>query len=512
MRKKVVEALAISVLLLSLCFVLGAETANAETNKQPKHIHLSWANDDTASSIAVTWRTDEKVTNSRIYYDESSQEGVIEDYKYSKKASDIVATNGEYIHEVALTSLTPGEKYHFICGSEEGGYSSEYSFNLPSQDMENLRFVMGGDSRSRPSEREDINRAMAKTNPLFAVHTGDFVSQGADQSLWDEWFNAMQSQWITPDGSLIPIVPARGNHELVGYENEGISPHYFEQFTLPNNEKWYSLNFGDNLLHIVTLDLLSEDSAGPEEQVEWLKQDLKEHSSYKWTIVSFHAPPFASGEYHESNKSAKETYSPIFDNYNVDIVVNGHSHIYARIGPLSKVGSEWKLDIGDEDGTVYYISGGWGAPMYPISPRWWTVNAFTERTHFISAEIVKENFLLLKTMDENRKVLDAYFRLEGKMPKIKENILTEIINTQDYSLHQSMLRESVLTENVATLQKKLEDKEWQIFSQKTELNDLKNEKSQLEDSKSQLKSQLTIGLVIGVIAAFIVGFFLSRKL
>ena len=145
-----------------------------------------------------------------------------------------------------------------------------------------------------------------------------------------------------------PLWPATGNHE---YENSArqrdhLIP-YFDFFNLPTNgeaggvpsgkEAYYSYDYGN--IHFIALDSYIiennqyrlSDLAGP--QAQWLVQDLAANTK-EWTIVYFHHPPFTMGSHNSDNETElrliRENIVPILDQYDVDLVLSGHSHSYER--------------------------------------------------------------------------------------------------------------------------------------------------------------------------------------
>lgn len=69
--------------------------------------------------------------------------------------------------------------------------------------------------------------------------------------------------------------------------------------------------------------------------LQWLQQDLQANTK-PWTVVYFHQPPYTDGS-HDSGafwevyvKAMRENFAPIWEQYGVDIVLTGHSHVYER--------------------------------------------------------------------------------------------------------------------------------------------------------------------------------------
>ena len=126
---------------------------------------------------------------------------------------------------------------------------------------------------------------------------------------------------------------------------------YLDILTLPANgelggkpsgtEQYYSFDYGN--VHVISLD--SQLSARDEQQRltmrKWLVSDLL-NNGLDWTIIIFHHPVYTKGSHDSDTKPAsqlgidqpivdlREEFTPIFENYGVDLVFSGHSHSYER--------------------------------------------------------------------------------------------------------------------------------------------------------------------------------------
>jgi len=84
------------------------------------------------------------------------------------------------------------------------------------------------------------------------------------------------------------------------------------------------------------------------DQKIWLENDLK-NNKQKWTIVSMH-----KGIYQQGGKSSYfDAWASTLDSYQVDMVLNGHDHVYVRTYPM-------KNDQRTAGGTIYLQTGGSG--------------------------------------------------------------------------------------------------------------------------------------------------------
>jgi len=398
--------------LLLVAFVIltcfNITSVSAQAVDPPEGIHLTWQSNDTAHTITITWKTVMENAGDVVKY--GTEPGGY--------GSTVVWSNntypgaGGYIHDVELTGLSPNTIYYFICGGENGGWSEERSFRTAPGTSTNIRFVAGGDSRHGgdwPGPRDSISREMAKFNPSFVLFTGDFVQQGNYQWEWDNWFAAVQEYWVDNDNLTIPIIPCIGNHELYG-DPSGVA--YYEQFSLPGNEQWYSFDWGPNL-HIIVLN--SEVSITGE-QLDWLESDLAEYEDCLWKVAIFHKPAFSGGS-HGSTVSIQRDWVPLFDKYHVDLVISGHDHDYERTYPINYTISENTPMSSPENGTVYIVSGGWGAPLYSGSPVWWTAYGPDSRYNFCVLDVFENGLLRLSAVDGNGNVFDE-FSIQKTVPEV----------------------------------------------------------------------------------------------
>ncbi|MFQ6041151.1 MAG: metallophosphoesterase [Candidatus Poribacteria bacterium] len=93
-------------------------------------------------------------------------------------------------------------------------------------------------------------------------------------------------------------------------------------------------------------------------QYRFLKETLAS-SKATWKFVYFHHPPYSSSS-HGSDLRIQKAWQALFEEYDVDIVFNGHDHTYER---------------GLVNGVYYVVTGGGGAPNYYMTNSPWTIYA-----------------------------------------------------------------------------------------------------------------------------------------
>ncbi|MBM76574.1 MAG: hypothetical protein CMK59_14295 [Proteobacteria bacterium] len=345
---------------------LGAEPT-------PFHVHLGWPSKDLSRSASFLWRTDVDTLASQVQigeedsFPENAQ--TIDGYSFLFGGGEI----GEgffRMHETRFCNgLTPDTAYSYRVGTQ-GAWSETFTFRTPKAPDDQVEFRIGlaGDSRGAYGTWNQIITSMEEENVDLILFSGDMVELGANQNEWNEWFDASSDVL-----ARIPFLAAHGNHEF-------LAQNYFAQFGFPNNEEWYSVEYG-SLLAISLNDTVRDSNQISTDQVSFLNEELSS-SEAKWKFAFHHQPAFSTCTRHGSDLDVREAWTPVFDEYKVDLVLAGHNHIYERSVPI-RAAQERPMG----EGTLYVVSGGAGAPLYVESDSEWFGNVANPTEHYIIADI-----------------------------------------------------------------------------------------------------------------------------
>lgn len=320
-------------LLVSSSF---SQTKNDESTPEGLHIP-PYLQNVTQKSIVIMWETLEQVIG-EVSYGESE-----------KMEKSIKETEPVKIHEIEISGLEPGKKYHYQVKYGNVKLKPSTFKTAPPDGVNKLRLIVYGDTRSQPDIHRRMVERINEEKPDLIINTGDLVSSGIYYEQWKPQF-FMPLSLVS---SHTPFYTCLGNHE-------GNSKHYFNYMSLPGNEVFYSFDYAN--VHFIVLDSTSSytpyDERSP--QYLWLIDDLKAQKGDKWIVVFFHAPLFRS---HPTRGIEPQRYiwQPIFDKYGVDLVLNGHDHHYMRTYPIGSVGTDIRK------GVTHIITGGGGAPLYDIA-------------------------------------------------------------------------------------------------------------------------------------------------
>lgn len=373
---------------------------------------------DPATSMAVTWRTDTTVNESvaqispnipTVFLADSS---VTVSGKYEEVAGDGVVAR---FHSVTFTGLSPETCYAYRVGS--GTAASEwFTFTTASVSSKPFTFLYFGDSQiGNNSLYSRVIRQAYRSVPdaTLLLYAGDLVDGGSGSTLlddeWGEWYEA--AGFITAE---IPVLATPGNHEYYNPADRSkreLNKYWRAGFTLPSNgpegleETAYSFDYQGVRFITVNSEEMLRNEVYAMKQADWVEGLLKDNPC-KWTIITFHHPLFSTSA-RRDNKVVRELLKPLFDRYDVDMVLNGHDHTYAR-GMVMADGEEMKSG---RAGTVYVVSVSGTKQYKQDATRWWDVGLTNTQTWQVINVDGKE--LTYKAFDASGALVDHLILKKG---------------------------------------------------------------------------------------------------
>jgi hypothetical protein len=156
--------------------------------------------------------------------------------------------------------------------------------------------------------------------------------------------------------------PVPGNHD---YHTSGAAGYYtyFGAAASPLDapctsdcQGYYSYDLG--AWHIIALNSEIDHDAGSAQE-QWLRADLAAHQS-SCTLAYWHKPRFSSGK-HGNRTSVQALWDALYE-YEADVVLNGHDHLYERFAPQDPNGQ-----ADPSRGIREFVVGTGGTNLYPFS-------------------------------------------------------------------------------------------------------------------------------------------------
>ncbi|HJT85035.1 MAG TPA: metallophosphoesterase family protein, partial [Nitrososphaeraceae archaeon] len=179
-----------------------------------------------------------------------------------------------------------------------------------------------------------------------------------------------------------------------------------ERFPLIDLEKFLKQN-SVNMEIPLLKELETSDAQVPafdvdENQYKFVIDDLEKASKNKnvdWIFIMFHKPMYSPLSKQVEEYIVRDKYQPLFDKYDVDLVISGHNHIYSRTLPLSFN----KIDISEPivdkksssnsvfsnpNGTTFLVVGTGGDELYRITEKpYYIANQYNEGFGFVDLNI-----------------------------------------------------------------------------------------------------------------------------
>ncbi|XP_066494694.1 acid phosphatase type 7-like [Tiliqua scincoides] len=347
-----------------------------------------------------------------------------------------------FIHRVTLRDLSPGQRYAYRCGSQQG-WSDTFSFQTLRNGSDwSPRFVIYGDMglvnpQSLPRLINDTENGMYDV----LLHVGDFAYDlhSDDAQVGDAFMRA-----IEPVAALLPYMTCPGNHE----EKYNFS-NYRARFSMPGDTEglWYSWDIGPAHIIAFSTEVYFFLEYGPQlvpKQFQWLERDLQEatrperRKERPWIITMGHRPMYCSNNDLDDCTNyasrVREGLCPhrygledLFYRYGVDLELWAHEHSYERLWPVYNYkvyNGSTKAPYTNPRAPVHIITGSAGCkerltPFVP-DPRKWSAVRF-EDYGYARMQIHNKTHIWLEQVsdDQNGKVLDGIWLIkERRGPKV----------------------------------------------------------------------------------------------
>lgn len=192
----------------------------------PDRIVLTWTG-DTATTQAVTWRTDGSVMRAVAEVAIANDNGrALQATRVSAHTEDFTSDLGEaHYHSVNFTGLQPDTLYAYRVG-DGVNWSEWFHFRTASREAKPFTFVYFGDAQNDIKMHwSRVFREAFRDAPraAFTLHAGDLINNDDSDAQWGEWFGA--PAWVN---GTIPVIATPGNHE---YFNKDSGPEADRRWT-----------------------------------------------------------------------------------------------------------------------------------------------------------------------------------------------------------------------------------------------------------------------------------------
>jgi len=290
----------------------------------------------------------------------------------------------DHQHKYQITGLTPGTKYYYKVSCNGSDFESDFIAGANDSDTA-FTFYAYGDTRSQPAEHDGVAEQILTeisndpASQTFIVNSGDLVANGDDEYDWDNQFFSPQYTHINEMLSRLPYLSAVGNHEGNGILFAKYFP--YPMFAGTGVDAYYSFDYAN--VHFIVIDQFVNYSSGST-QYNWIVNDLQ-NTTKPWKIAMFHKPGWSAGG-HDNNTDVQNILQPLFEQYGVSLVLNGHNHYYSR-AVVNNI--------------QHITTGGGGAPLYPPSATYPDIVTVDQSYHFLKISITDDQNMTIKAIRQD---------------------------------------------------------------------------------------------------------------
>jgi hypothetical protein len=360
-------------------------------------MHISWS--------AGAYQTAANVPSPMVRWGRTHEYGHV-----ASAASDLVptpvnapASNTDltaYQHAL-LTRLDPDTTYHYSVSNDGINWGPDTTFRTGKAGVVDFRFCATGDEDTFTTSSRPVMQSIASFDPDFTIVAGD-LSYAADDGTykgtgvpepynpiaWDEYFGLLGPS----AAQSIPWMVGMGNHDVEPLTDDGFAgiltrfPHLgANAATAGSGSKVVqSFKYGNVAIiglddsDVSALDTVNNGYTGGQ-QTTWLTEQLTKYrdprSGVDFIVVFFHHCPYCSGG-PCSDGGDRYAWQPIFDRFDVDLVINGHNHLYERVYPMRNNVVQAHVAPGGKiaptlQGTTYICTGGGGAGLAASATSGW---------------------------------------------------------------------------------------------------------------------------------------------
>lgn len=296
-------------------------------------------------------------------------------------------------NKAQANGLTPNTTYSYRVG-KPGAWSETGTFKTAKDNKDHFSFIYITDPQANDDEMFNVAQTNAHTaqnmypDASFWVNCGDLVeSTGGDNSEWEyeQFFETQQDIFLNK-----PLAPIGGNHD--DSPNRNFTHHFntdsigFDYERAPVPGSVYSFVYGDALFLALNLEVYYSRTY-TRNLSNWMRNQINANPDIKWRIAMIHRPVYTGGSHQPEPDLTmiRNAMAPIFDELKIDLVLQGHDHVYEVIGPVKgnklvpnavtnqqSVGVDrWTNLTGKsggifnvKDGTLYFLNGHGGTKEY----------------------------------------------------------------------------------------------------------------------------------------------------
>lgn len=340
--KKIISIVLSITMMLNLGAVSFAEfSAPKLTEEEWNTLYYSLIEDNTLpllnvgadeTQVSLCWHADKNTAKAQVMLAKSEDMADAQTFYGHKTAAE---NDEQLVCRVTVTGLEENTTYYYKWYTDNG-WSDAKKFETKSF-SDHKALIVGdiqigeideGDCSTQIKDGRSWNNVLAtalENNPdiSYLVTPGDNTSTG---STAEEWQTLMMPEAVRS----LPMAMAIGNHDKKGmtydYYTNMPNEYYGKHFEGLDRDFWF--RYGD-VLYLV----FNSTSGNAPDHMAFAKEAVELNQDAKWRIGVVHHGIYGAGDAigdTETELLLTTIFAPIFESYDVDLVITGHTHSQGR--------------------------------------------------------------------------------------------------------------------------------------------------------------------------------------
>ncbi len=402
------------------------------TDKTPSQLNVHMG-DDPSTSVNVTYTTlaeCHSVVTVRKQGSSNSQTFV---------GAGAFAQANKYFHSIKVTGLEPNTTYEYTVGEGSDTYDGKFKTAPAKGSTESFKFAYLADTQvSNASNAKALGATLAEVNKIqdldFVYLAGDVTDTSTNENQW-QWLFENDGAYPTGGKDMFAnntIAVVQGNHD-----NNVMYRHINAPAQAGNIV--YTFDYGPAKFIMLNLESAKNDADARAKQEATLREAVAQaKADGQWTIVGFHKSLYTGASHITDSDiiAARKFWCPILAQLDVDMVLQGHDHVYSR-GFVTESGEKAERVV-NAQGEVQNPS---NAPLYMVGGHAGGLKWYSKKNY---------------TVSEGDPLMSGYSFLDvnstdtGSDVK-KEQVIVEIEVSQDkFTLNTYMFKYDTNTDTITT--------------------------------------------------------------
>lgn len=320
------------------------------------------------------------------------------------------AVSDLYTNKVIVTDLKQSTEYVYRLGDgSEENWSPVYEFTTNGTDffsclvVGDVQIGAGNTSTDILGWQDTMTQAVEEfPEASLLLSLGDQVETSSNETEFTGFFSPKELR-------SLPVAPLLGNHDngSVNYGYHFNLPNLSSEYGITNpGSSDYYFTYGNTL--VMVLNSNNTSCAGHE---AFIQETVAANPDADWKVVMFHHDIYGSASHslESSIIALRQGLYPVFDQYDINLVMNGHDHSYTRTYMMY---GDQPLPEQNVIGTLYMtLNSASGSKYYNLQPTPETYAAVREQIKvptFSKIDVTPDTLTISTYRTDTMEMTDTY--------------------------------------------------------------------------------------------------------